>query len=167
MFSAKYSSARSDGKNCCVSEFRYPQQNTLCGVAKVMLLTNFAVELGLMTGTVGVVKQLCYKHANGPYPDDNDDELQYAIVDFPDCQIPEISKFFEDLPRTYIPIPIVEEMCEVKCCSARALPLRCCKALSQHKCQGMMSGNPFECITQPIILVLGCPVVWSLWQNLG
>ena len=94
-----------------------------------------------------MVKQLCYKHANGPYPDDNDDELQYAIVDFPDYQIPEISKFFEDLPRTYIPIPIVEEMCEEKCCSARALPLRCCKALSQHKCQGMMSGNPFECVT--------------------
>ncbi len=106
-----------------MSEFRYPQQNALCDGAKVMLLKNFlAVELGLMTGTVGVVKQqLCYKHANGPYPDDNDDELQYAIVDFPDCQIPEISKFFEDLPRTYIPIPIVEELCEEKCCSVRAL----------------------------------------------
>jgi hypothetical protein len=44
------------------------------------------------------------------------------------------------------PIPIVEEMCEEKCCSVRALPLRCCKALSKHKCQGM-SGNPFECVT--------------------
>ena len=99
-----------------------------------------------MVGTVGVVKHLCCTHANGPYPDDNDDELQYAIVDFPDCQISESSKFFEDLPRTYIPIPIVEEMCEEKCCSVRALPLRCCKALSQPHLQGL-SGNPFECVT--------------------
>lgn len=147
MFSAKYSSVRSDGKNCCVSEFRYPQQNALCDGAKVILVKNFAVELGLMTGTVGVVKQLCYKHANGSCPDDNDDELQYVIVDFPDCLISENSKFFEDLPRTYIPIPIVEEMCEEKCCSVRALPLRCCNALSKHKRQGMSGNDPFECVT--------------------
>lgn len=147
MFSAKYSSVRSDGKNCCVSEFRYPQQNALCDGAKVMILKNFAVELGLMTGTVGVVKQLCYKHANGSCPDDNDDELQCVIVHFPDCLISENSKFFEDLPRTYIPIPIVEEMCEEKCCSVRALPLRCCNALSKHKRQGMSGNDPFECVT--------------------
>ena len=166
---AKYSSVRSEGKNCCVNEFRYPQQNALCDGAEVMILKNFAVELGLMTGTVGVVKLLCYKHANGPYPDVNYDELQYAIVDFPDCLISENSKFFEDLPRTYIPIPIVEEMSEEKCCSVRALPLRCCKALSQPHLQGLSGNDPFECwqcITQPIIL-LGCPVVCSLWQNLG
>jgi len=115
----------------------------ICDGAKVILVKNFAVELGLMTGTVGVVKQLCYKHANGSYPDDNDDELQYVIVEFPDCLISENSKFFEDLPRTYIPIPIVEEMCEEKCCSVRALPLRCCKALSDHHLQGL-SG---KCVT--------------------
>jgi hypothetical protein len=137
---------RSEGKNCCVNEFRYPQQNALCDGAKVMILKNFAVELGLMTGTVGVVKLLCYKHANGPYPDVNYDELQYAIVDFPDCLISENSKFFEDLPRTYIPIPIVEKMSEEKCCSVRALPLRCCKALSQPHLQGLSGNDPFECV---------------------
>eukprot|EP00984_Skeletonema_dohrnii_P031047 scaffold23084_cov153-Skeletonema_dohrnii-CCMP3373.AAC.2 len=152
---AKYSSARSDGKNCCVRECRYPQQNALCKDAKVMLLKNSVVELGLMNGAVGKVVSLCYKHANGPYPDedddhrDYDDELQYAIVDFPECKIPEDSKFFEGLPRTYIPVPIVEERCEKKCCSVRALPLRCCKALSIHKSQGMTvgPGKPFEYVT--------------------
>jgi len=155
-FTANYSSARSDGKNCCVRECRYPQQNALCAGAKVMLLKNFVVELGLMNGAVGTVKHLCYMHANGPHPNqdeydhgDYDNQLQYAIVEFPDCQIPENSKFFDDLPRTYIPIPIVEERCEKKCCSVRALPLRCCKALSIHKSQGMTvgPGKPFQYIT--------------------
>jgi hypothetical protein len=47
----------------------------------------------------------------------------------------------------HIPIPIVEERC--KKCSVRALPLRCCKALTIHKSQGMTvgPGKPFEYVT--------------------
>jgi len=155
---AKYSSSRSDGKNCCVRECRYPPQNALCKGAKVMLLKNFVVELGLMNGAVGTVVDLCYKQCNGPYPDADevehgsmfyDEALQYAVVDFPDCTIPEGSKFFVNKPRTYIPIPLAEERCDRKCCSVRALPLRCCKALSIHKSQGMTvgPGKAFEYVT--------------------
>ena len=90
---------------------------------------------------------LCYKECNGPCPDADevehesmfyDEDLQYAVVDFPACTIPEGSKFFADRPRnTYIPIPLAEE----KCCSVRASPLPCCKALSIHnKSQGMTVG---------------------------
>ena len=70
-------------------------------------------------------------------------------MDFPDSDIPEEDKFFADLPSTYVPIPIVDEMCEKKCCSVRALPLRCCKALSIHKSQGMTvgPGKPFKFVT--------------------
>ena len=37
-------------------------------------------------------------------------------------------------------------MCEKKCCSVTAFPLRCCAALSIHKSQGMTvgPGQPFE-----------------------
>lgn len=123
-----------------------------------MLLKNFVVELGLMNGAVGTVVDLCYKQCSGPYPDADevehgsmfyDEALQYAVVDFPDCTIPEGSKFFVNKPRTYIPIPLAEERCDRKCCSVRALPLRCCKTLSIHKSQGMTvgPGKAFEYVT--------------------
>jgi hypothetical protein len=154
---SQFSSIRTDGKNCCVKECKYPKQNALCVGAKVMLLKNFVVEQGLMNGAVGVVEHLCYKHRNGPYPnndelhgeDEYDRNLQYAIVNFPDSTIREESKLLPNLPSTCVPVPIVEEMCEKKCCSVRALPLRCCKALSIHKCQGMTvgPGKPFKNVT--------------------
>ena len=117
----------------------------------MMLLKNFVVELGLMNGAVGTVVDLCYKQCNGPYPDADevehgsmfyDEALQYAVVDFPACTIPEGSKFFADQPHTtYIPIPLAEERYDRKCCSERASPLSCCKALSIHnKSQGMTVG---------------------------
>ena len=155
-FTASFSSIRSDGKNCCVKECSYPKQNALCNGSKVMLLKNFVVEQGLMNGAVGEVKYLCYKHQSGPHPDiheindeEHDSNLQYVIVDFPESDIPDEDKFFPDLPSTCVPIPIVEEMCEKKCCSVRALPLRCCKALSIHKSQGMTvgPGKPFGFVT--------------------
>jgi hypothetical protein len=153
---SQFSSIRTDGKNCCVKECNYPKQNAICQGSQVMLLKNFVVEQKLMNGAVGEVKYLCYRHQNGPYPDNDevndeqhDSNLQYAIVDFPDSDIPEEDKFFADLPSTYVPIPIVDEMCEKKCCSVRALPLRCCKALSIHKSQGMTvgPGKPFKFVT--------------------
>ena len=141
----KLSSIREDGKNCCVRESKLPMKNALCVGAKVMLLKNFLVEHHLMNGSVGTVTHLCYKHSDGPNHND-ENELQYAIVDFPQSTIPEEDKFFQDLPRTSVPIPIVKELCEKKCCNISALPLRCCAALSIHKSQGMTVGpnQPFE-----------------------
>jgi hypothetical protein len=100
-----------------------------------------------MNGAVGIVRYLCYMHPNGPNPTEDehdsgqyDSSIKYAIVEFPDCKIDESEKFFPDLPCTYVPIPIVTERCERKCCSVQALPLRCCKALNIHKSQGMTIG---------------------------
>ena len=50
----------------------------------------------------------------------------------------------------YVPIPFVKEMCEKKCCSVTALPLRCCAALSIHKSQGM-TGGPGQSFEKVII----------------
>ena len=138
-------SVRDDGKNCCVRDSKLPMKNALCVGAKVMLLKNFLVEYHLMNGSVGTVTHLCYLHCDGPNHNSEND-LQYAIVDFPQSTIPEEDKFFPDLPRTCVPIPVVKEMCEKKCCSIFALPLRCCAALSIHKSQGMTVGpnQPFE-----------------------
>jgi hypothetical protein len=140
-FTAEFASSRTDGKNCCVKEVRLPTQSAHCKGAKVMLLKNFLVELGLMNGSVGTVIANCYKTREGPYATGGvDNKIQYSIVDFPESDIPEQDKFFDNFPRTYIPIPMIEERCERKCCSVRALPLRCCKALSIHKSQGMTVG---------------------------
>jgi len=106
----------------------------------------------LMNGAGGTVVDFCYKECNGPCPDADevehgsmfyDEDLQYAVVDFPACTIPEGSKFFADQPHTtYIPtMPLAEERCDRKCCSVRASPLSYCKALSIHnKSQGMTVG---------------------------
>lgn len=78
----KLNSVRDDGKNCCVRESKLPMKNALCVGAKVMLLKNFLVEYHLMNGSVGTVTHFCYKHCDGPNHNSEND-LQYAIVDFP------------------------------------------------------------------------------------
>jgi hypothetical protein len=141
----KLQSIRNDGKNCCARESKLPMKNALCVGAKVMLLNNFLVEHHLMNGSIGVVKHLCYKHREGPNRY-SENELQYAIVDFPECTIPEENKFFPDLSSSCVPIPFVQERCAKKCCTINALPLCCCAALSIYKSQGMTvgPGKPFE-----------------------
>ena len=104
-----------------------------------MLLINFVVEYNLYNGAVGIIVDIVYEDVEGPlgdginYPD-------YIIVDFPDSLIPPENHYDSNNP-TSIPVPLVTTRCEKNCCSMTAIPLRVCKAITIHKCQGISVGN--------------------------
>jgi len=106
-----------------------------------MLLINFIVEYKLMNGSVGTVRDICYKNKEGNTPEGDDSVYVYAIVEFPDSTVPENEAMIPGRPSTWIPIPLVQRRCEKKCCSIRTLPLIICKSLSIHKSQGMTVGE--------------------------
>ena len=135
---AQYQSILSFGiTNHCVKG-PLPERLAICVGAKVMLLRNFVVEYKLMNGCVGVVKEIVYKSTSGPA---NKDELPvYVIVDFPSCTIPLEDALVPNMPPTCVPVPVVMDQCEKKCCSVKTIPLRVCIAISIHKSQGMTIG---------------------------
>ena len=90
-----------------------------------------------MNGSVGTVRDICYKNKEGNTPEGDDSVYVYAIVEFPDSTVPENEAMIPGRPSTWIPIPLVQRRCEKKCCSIRTLPLMICKSLSIHKSQGM------------------------------
>ncbi len=150
---AKYG-ANPRGTNHAKKEINLPVQNALCSDAKVMLLHNFLVELGLMNGSVGYLKYIVYEDSAGPRADGNPQPL-YVVVDFPDSLIPPEDAWDRAHP-TWIPIPVVTRRCENNCCSMTTIPLRVCKAITYYKCQGMTIGP--GCIWTHV--VVGMP-----WQN--
>lgn len=139
LFKAKYESSNRSGKNCCVQESSLPPRNALCVGATVMLLTNFVVEEGLMNGAVGTIKDIRYCSKEGPNSTDEDCHLsQYLVVEFPDSTLSEC--LVNGYDSKHVPIPVVQQRCERKCCSVHAIPIRICKAITIHKCQGMTIG---------------------------
>ena len=118
----------------------------------VMLTQNIiwqvnVVPLGLMNGARGFVVGVVYKQegqarsdgsavpagfpclrAACPLPD-------FVIVNFP---LYSGSAFFPNRPRTWVPVPCVEIRHSLfKSFTRYCLPLRCCWALTIHKCQGI------------------------------
>ena len=108
----KLESIKSNNQNCCIKEMSYPMLTAFTVGAKVMLLKNFIVELNLMNGAVGTVKDIVYKEEEGPNNINN--IPAYIIVDFPKCLITDENKFTwkEQDARTNIPIPVITERCE-------------------------------------------------------
>mmetsp|Transcript_3966 Transcript_3966/g.8935 ORF Transcript_3966/g.8935 Transcript_3966/m.8935 type:complete len:1042 (+) Transcript_3966:4059-7184(+) len=135
---ATYSTSSTNGKNCQLAESSFRNVMALCVGAKVMLLQNMIVAHKLMNGSTGVVKAICYPNKDGPF---NCDGRGYAIVDFPECTIPEGEKLIPNMPRTYVPIPFCDARCECKQCTVSTIPLLVCVALSIHKAQGMTIGD--------------------------
>ena len=145
----KYSSIRCNGENHCVSECSYPVKIALCEGCVVMLLRNFIVEYNLMNGAIGIVRKIVYKHSDGP-KSKNKQLPAYVIVEFNNVTIPDNNKAFPDHPANWVPIPLVTEHCEKRCCSISTIPLRVSIALSIHKSQGMTIG-PNEIFERAIV----------------
>ena len=135
---AKLSTTRTDGVNHCKKETSYPLQNAMCEGAMVMLQKNFVVEHHIMNGSIGIVREIVYKNANGPA---NSSELPaYVVVEFPNNIMPASDKQFPDKASTWVSIPVATEKCEKYCCTIQAIPLRVCVAITIHKSQGMTIG---------------------------
>ena len=100
-----------------------------------MLLTNSFVEHGLFNGSVGDLKSIHYTHSTGP---NADIPKGYAIVDFPQCTIPEEKKLIPDMPFTCVPAPIIEVCCTKCCCGMKPFTLCMSVALTSHKSQGII-----------------------------
>ena len=123
-----YSSIRASGENHCVSECSYPAKVALCEGAIVMLLCNFIVEYNIMNGSIGIIKKIVYEEHNGPKNSTNV-LPSYVIVEFKNVVIPEEKKAFPEHPNNWIPIPVVKQHCEKRCCTVTTIPLRVCVAL--------------------------------------
>jgi len=93
-----------------------------------------------MNRSLEFVKILCFSLPDSDRNDSNDLQ-QYAVVDFPDSTIPDDWKLIPNMPRTWVPIPLMKRRCEKNCCSMEAMPLQICKLLSIHKSRGMTMGQ--------------------------
>ena len=110
-----------------------------------MLLMNILPNFKLVNGSIGTVRNIIYKHKNGP------GQIPYqlptcVIVHFKECIVDEEFNWHNDLSSTYIPIIPLTIRCEKKCCTVNSIPLRICKALIIHKSQRMSvgPGNTFK-----------------------
>ncbi|KAL7526837.1 hypothetical protein ACHAXR_003194 [Thalassiosira sp. AJA248-18] len=138
---ANLQTTKSNGTNCCVKESSLPIKNAMCVGSIVMLLTNELVEMGLLNGSIGTVKDICYQTNACMGQKDAD---FYVVVQFNDSTLQ--TPLIPGKPTTWIPIALTTQRCECKRCTITAIPLRVCKALTIYKSQGMTvgPGKPFE-----------------------
>ena len=122
-------------------ECSVPSVTEISEGATVMLTTNQIVELSLMNGRIGtVVGSAAYENRVGtraegrPMP-------AYVIVNFPQRNIPEEDKQFDNLDRTCVAIVQETDRCEKWCCTITYTPLHVCKSITIHKSQGMIIGE--------------------------
>ena len=92
-----------------------------------------------MNGSIGIVKEIVYENKEGPANRNN--LPAYVFVEFSECEIPEEENLIDGMNSKCVPIPVVEDRCDKKCCSIRTIPLRVCIAITIHKSQGMTVGE--------------------------
>lgn len=124
--------------NCFSNNTTLPTCLAVCIGAKVMLQTNYIVDLKLHNGSMGTVRDICYPMREGPYVSYSDG-TEYVVVEFPESKLP--VALVHGRPKTWIPIPIHKLRCDMNCCSCTTIPLRLCNSISVHKSQGSTFGQ--------------------------
>ena len=114
-----------------------PAELEIAEEARVILIHNLAVELGLMNGTQGVVKQIVYKENHSPSHEDVSKRIPEAIVvDIPKYAGP---TFFDDPDKkTWVPIvPSGRDDADNQGITRHQFPLILGWAMTPWKAQGM------------------------------
>ena len=123
--------------NCCARGNVLPVMSAICVGCMVMLLVNKVVEEDLYNGSVGIVRDICYKPGEQV---GGKGARMYVVVEF------ENSKLARPLVpgqtnTTLVPIPLCTQRCDRGCCWIKTIPLRVCYGLTGHKTQGMSVGQ--------------------------
>lgn len=132
-----------------MEEISFPLINAIAIGASVMLLTNFVVEEYLFNGSIGTIVDIVYADATGPRSKGS--LPLYVVVNFPDVIIPP-EKAWDRSNPTFVPIPVVKQFCEHRCCYVETLPLRVAKAITIDKSQGMTVGE--GCVWEYLVVML-------------
>ena len=138
-------------------DFQQLKQTTFLAIgAPVMCTQNYlwdvhVVSLGIMNGARGTVVAILYAPPNAnrvngvpalvgfPSGSRNAPLPNVVVVNFPEYQG---RAFFNGCPSTWVPIPASRIQSKMRKSQWRvALPLRLCRALTVHKCQGLTCAN--------------------------
>ena len=65
------------------------------------------------------MKEIVYENKEGPA--DRDNLPAYVIVEFSDCIIPEEENLIDEMNLKCVPILVVEDCCDWKCCSIKTI----------------------------------------------
>ena len=84
-----------------------------------MLLINFIVELKIMNGSIGEVKEIVYKTSDGLA--DVNALPSCLIIKFPNSKL--LVQLIPDKPNTWLPIPVFTDHSKRKCCSIKNIHL--------------------------------------------
>ena len=82
-------------------------------ISKLANLNPSAVICEVMNGSIGTVKENAYEHPRGPKQPNR--LLLYVVVDFPECKLGYV--FIHCSPSTHIPVPVIADRYERKCCT--------------------------------------------------
>ena len=104
--------------------------------AIVTILKNYVAEQKLTNILIGTVKIIVYDDPRGPNLEGS--LPLYVVFEFKESTLDNL--LIPGNPSTYVPIPVVNNMCEKKCCTIRTIPLRVCKSITLYKSQRLTVG---------------------------
>jgi hypothetical protein len=146
---ADYHTTKSSGRNCLLAESSWPKKQAFCLGAMVMLLHNFHVDVGLMNGAIGIIRDIHYKD---PLAMGKTESQFYVVVEFPQSTL--YTPLIPGCPATYVPVPVMQARCDFSCCgccTCMYIPLRVCIVLSIYKSQGLSIGGSYNVIKRVVV----------------
>ena len=112
-----------------------PSLTTICtGCLVAISGKNFNPAWGLHNGSIGKVQHIHFNPGQNP---NNGDLPLYVVVSFATYRGP----IWDVNNPTFVPIPILQNLCSKKCCTKTFCPLTLAHARTIHKFQGQQAGK--------------------------